>query len=79
MRANMDSSHRKDVGCDMCNWFFGIYSQVYGRRLRFFSNDRTQEGYKGTFWLMDFVRYFYRICQTLNKKTIFWHPLFFPF
>ncbi len=56
MRANMDSSHRRDVGCDMCNWFFGIYSQVYGRRLRFFSNDRTQEGYKGTFWLMDFVR-----------------------
>ncbi len=35
------------VGCDMCNWFFGIYSQVYDRRIRFFSNDRTREGFQG--------------------------------
>ncbi len=43
MQADMDSSYRDDVGCDMCNWFFGIYSQVHNRRIRFFSNDRTRE------------------------------------
>ena len=42
MRGKIASPHI-DVGCDVCNWFFTIWSNVE-RPVRFYAGDRTREG-----------------------------------
>ncbi len=41
------SSPNIDIGCDACNWFFTIWSNAI-RPVRFFANDRSKEGTKGS-------------------------------